>query len=348
VFEFLDVVEAVDGDSTTVVEIAELLWGLEQESALLFAVGTGQELVEDVEAALSLSLVNDSRLFEQVDLKTGSRDEARVVELKSDEFTETRRVVVLVGLGITEGFEHGVQFDQLVLEDWPTGDLLVTSSDVGDVLNDLLGVFGFTGSRLSSDEERLVLSVVEHGTVGGVRDGEDVWCDFVSSLAAVDVHHVVGVDGEKFVWVDYDAEKTRVGVDHIAFVSLSQVVEHGGFGQVRQFGAILDTIELWWIHEANLIFLDLYFVSLFGSDYTDTSGGAENFSWDEASLFVRCPSHLLVSIGGDREARVLWEFTVLVIIGEFLLTSHLDFFFQIISTLFFFLKVFFFFKKNNK
>jgi hypothetical protein len=60
VLELLNVVESVNGDSTTVVEVVELFWWLHQEGVLLFGSGTSQKLVEDVETALSLSLVDDS------------------------------------------------------------------------------------------------------------------------------------------------------------------------------------------------------------------------------------------------------------------------------------------------
>jgi len=148
VIELLGVVESVDAGATRVVQVGELLRGHDNEGVLLLGVGTSQELVEDVEVTLSLSLVNDSGLLEQVNLKAGSRNETRSVELKSDEFTETRRVVVLVRLGVTKGFEHGIELDQLVFE----GSLLssATTGDVGNVLNDLLGVFSLTSTRLST------------------------------------------------------------------------------------------------------------------------------------------------------------------------------------------------------
>ena len=218
------------------VQVGELFGWEADEGVLLLGVGSSEKLVEDVEVTLSLSLVNDSGLLEQVDLKAGSGNETRSVELESDEFTETRRVVVLVRLGITKGFEHRVKLNQLVFK----GSLLssATTGDVGDVLNDLLGVFSLTSTRLSAvfkkkkkkkvsllfvcsfkannnirNEERLVLAVVQHGTVGTIGDGEDVRRDLITSLTTVGVDHEVSVDGDLLVGVDDNTEKSGVGLE---------------------------------------------------------------------------------------------------------------------------------------
>jgi len=319
VLELLGIVESVDAGAATVVQVGELFWWEADKSVLLLSVGSGEDLVEDVEGSLALALVNDSGLLEQVDLETGSGDETRSVELESDEFTETRRVVVLVGLGVTESLEHGIEFHQLVLE----GSLLssATTSDVGDVLNDLLGVFSLTSTRLSSNEERLVLAVVQHGTVSTVGNGEDVRSDLAASLTTVQIDHEVSVDGEQLVRVDHDTEKSGVGIDDVTLVSLAEIVQDGGLTQVGQLTTILNTVELGWIHLVDLVLLELELLALLASDNSYSSRRAENLSGNEASFLVRDPGHLLVSEGGDREARVSGVLAVLVIVGLFSLSS---------------------------
>ena len=69
---------------------------------------------------------------------------------------ETRRVVVTGGLGITIGLQDWIGRDNLIFQTWFVWvfDLALllanAGSDEGKVLNDLFGVFGFTGTRLTT------------------------------------------------------------------------------------------------------------------------------------------------------------------------------------------------------
>jgi hypothetical protein len=178
-------------------------------------------------------------------LKTGTSNQTTRVELKTDEFTETRRVVVLVGFGVTEGFQQRVELEELLLERTSTS---CATSNVGNVLDDLLGVLSLSGTRLTSDEHGLILAVADHHSVSSVGDGEDVRGDFIPSLSAVIVNHGGCVNGNHLVRVDGNAEKSRVGVDQVSLVTLVEIVEDGGFVQVREISTIFDTIELGRIH----------------------------------------------------------------------------------------------------
>jgi len=91
-------------------------------------------------------------------------DLAITAELDLDELSEAGGVVVPDGLGVTEGLEEGVGLDDLLLEDTSAGLVRGTegsggTGDGGEVLDDLLGVLGLSGTRLSGDEEGLVLLV---------------------------------------------------------------------------------------------------------------------------------------------------------------------------------------------
>ena len=69
---------------------------------------------------------------------------------------ETRRVVVTGGLGITIGLQDWIGRDDLILQTWFVWIFNLallfadTSSNKSKVLDDLLGVFGFTGTRLTT------------------------------------------------------------------------------------------------------------------------------------------------------------------------------------------------------
>ena len=63
-------------------------------------------------------------------------------------------------------------------------------------LNDTLGVDSFSGSRLSSDKHRLVLSLSQHVIVSVVRNGENMRRHLRLSLSLVASDDVIIVHGE--------------------------------------------------------------------------------------------------------------------------------------------------------
>ena len=84
-----------------------------------------------------------------------------MVEVDPDELSKPGRVVIPDGFGIAIGFENWVGVDNPVLQIgfllfWRLAVLLLLplrSSKDGKVSDNLLGVFGFSGTRLSSDLE---------------------------------------------------------------------------------------------------------------------------------------------------------------------------------------------------
>merc|ERR1719150_3644979 len=65
-------------------------------------------VVESVVASLKRLLVCETRLLEQVDNHVSSRQFTRGVEMDTDEFTKTGRVVISDSLGITPGLQDRV------------------------------------------------------------------------------------------------------------------------------------------------------------------------------------------------------------------------------------------------
>jgi len=184
--------------------------------------------------------------------------------LNFDELSESRRVVVSDGLGVSEGFENRVGLKDLVLE---FSNTTGSSSDVSEVLNDLLGVLSLSGSGFSRNQDRLVDVVVEHRSISSIGDGEDVGGDLASSLALVELDDFRVVDRESLVGIDHDEEKSRICIDDVALVSLSKVVKNGGFAEVAELGAIGGSIELGRVEVISVGLLDRELLAFLSSNF---------------------------------------------------------------------------------
>ena len=215
--KFFTIIEVLDNDDTlgdgwVIVGVSR-----DEESLSHFRLLVGDDLVEDMVVSLTAELEGDSRFLKKIGLNITTRELARGAKVNSDEFTESRRVIVSGGLGVTEGFESRVSRDDLVFKSHVLGTLGVSavlgngstgSSDKGEVLDDLLGVDGLTSTRLTSDKHGLVFSVGQHLLVGSISDGVQVRGHFVSLSATVGVDTVHSVDGKHLVGVNSDTEKT--------------------------------------------------------------------------------------------------------------------------------------------
>jgi len=148
VLEFLGIIDTVDRVGGTLVQEVEIGGSGQFQTGLVLGLhGFGHELVEDVEVTLVGALEDHTRLLEQVDQGVGTSNLTTGVELQFNEFTETGRVVVLGGLGVTEGLKDGVELQQLLFQ----GSLSSrTTGNGSEVLNYLLGVFSLTSSRLTA------------------------------------------------------------------------------------------------------------------------------------------------------------------------------------------------------
>ena len=109
-------------------------------------------------------LVGHTGLLKQVGLDITTSHTAHVVEPHSDEFTKSGGVVVSHSLGVAVCLQHGVGLDDLVLKG---GLLLLTllhllgagaGADEGKIGDDLLGVLSLSSSRLTSNQDGLILT----------------------------------------------------------------------------------------------------------------------------------------------------------------------------------------------
>jgi len=239
--EFLLVVHVANLSTAGLVQELVVIGSLKVKLGANIGGETNQNLVEDVERTLSRTLANDTGTLKEVGDDGSSRDITSLIEGDLDKLTETRRVVVLHGLGVTESLEQRVSLEKLLLE---LTLLTTTTSNGSKILDNLLGVLSLTGTRLTSDEHGLVLAVSQHGTVGRIGHSENVRGNLITTLADVSADHLVSVDRDSLERVDGNQEKARVCVDDVSLVSQTQVVEHGGLREVRDGSTILNTIEL--------------------------------------------------------------------------------------------------------
>merc|ERR1712243_207116 len=174
------------------------------EETLLLEVwdSVRHDVVEGVVASLQWLLVSQTRLLEQVDNHVSSRQFSRGVEVDTDEFTETGRVVISDSLGITPGLQDWVSGNNLVLKGGLSLLPLSRRADGGKVGNDLLGVLSLSSTRLSSNEDGLVAASVHHTLVCSLSNGKDMGWNLIPSLANIHLHGSEGVDGESLVGID--------------------------------------------------------------------------------------------------------------------------------------------------
>jgi len=253
-----------------------------------------------VVVSFTFELVGDSRFFEKISLDITRGKFTGWAEVDSDKFTEPGRVIVPGGLSVTESFHSWIGSDNLVLK-----GLLVSFSgagggDHGEVLDDLFGVDGFTGTRLTCDQNRLIVSIDQHVLVGGIGDVVQMWWHFSLSLASVAIDHFLAVDWEHLVSIDGDAEKTGVRVDHEYGVSISEIEENGSLVQVGHIRQIFDFVHLRWIfhffHHFGFLHFDFFAIA----ESLDVSHAV--FNPFQQTLFVESvgfwhPNELLTLVG---------------------------------------------------
>ena len=130
-----------------------------------------------MEVSLLGVLVGETGLLEEIVLNISRGKFGVLTKVNTDEFTETGGVIVTDGFSVTIRFKDRVAHNNLILNGHFLSiafSLNVSSTDRGKVLDDFFRVFGFSCTRFTGDKDRLVLSVLDHVTVGIVGDSENV------------------------------------------------------------------------------------------------------------------------------------------------------------------------------
>merc|ERR1712214_69037 len=244
------------GDPPVVIDVI-------RQEALLLAVRdlVRHDVVEGMVAPLKSSLESQTRLLKQVDNHVSARQLATSIEPNTDELTKTRGVVIPHSLGITPGLKDRVSLDNLVLKTRLTFLLLSSSTNGGKVGNNLLGVLSFASTRLTSNENGLILAIVHHTLVRAFSNTKDVRGALSPPQTNVHLHGTLGVDGEPHVGVNGNTEETRVGVDKLILVPNHRVPQDTGISKVSQPSHILRAVKLGGIDLLNLVLLEYLDIS---------------------------------------------------------------------------------------
>ena len=201
-------------------------------------------MVENVVRSLNLLLLGDTRLFQKVGLNVTTAEFARRGEVNPNEFTKSRGVVIPRGFGITIGFQNRIGGNNLVLKGYfLSSRSFFRCSNSCQVGNDLLGVFSFSSTRLSSDQHGLILGIGQHVTVGSLSNSPQVRGNLVSPLSKVHLDNSSSVDGVPLVGVHHNTEETRVSVDELSLEANLQVVEDRGIVQESQVSHVFALLE---------------------------------------------------------------------------------------------------------
>merc|ERR1719422_2340231 len=244
-------------------------------------------------ASLKRLLVSQTRLLQQVDNHVSSRQLTRGIEVDTDEFTKTGRVVISDSLGITPSLKDRVGGNNLLLKGSLSLLPFARGADGGKVGDDLLGVLGLSGTRLTSNKDRLVDARVDHALVGSLSNSKDVGPAFISSLANIQLHGAEGVDGESLVWIDGDTEETRVGVDELIDISDNRVPQDTGITKIGEISHVFRAVIDWRIHLIQFSLLEHLHLSLDVDLGLATLNGVEGPLKISTSGLVRNPVGLL-------------------------------------------------------
>lgn len=131
------------------------------------------QLIEDVEVALSCGLGHDARLLQQIVEDVATDGSTLVVELNVHVLAKARGVVIAVRLGIAKGLQHGIALQQLILDALDGG---LVSGTGGNILQDLLGCLRLAGTTFTRDKHALAAILLDEGAECVVRHrkaGED-------------------------------------------------------------------------------------------------------------------------------------------------------------------------------
>merc|ERR1711881_58859 len=236
-----------------------------------------RKVIESMVASLKGLLVSQSGFLQEIDNHVSSRQFSSLIEVNTDELSKTGGVVIPDSLGITPGLKDRVSLHNLVLKGCFSLLPLARGADSGEVRDDLFGVLSLSSTRLSSNENGLVNTRVDHTLVSSLSNGKNVRPALITPLANIELHGTEGVDGETLVGVDGNTEETRVGVDKLVLVPDNRVPQNTGITKVGEVSHVLTAVKLGRVNLAHSVLLehlllttntDSHLVSILGLQHT--------------------------------------------------------------------------------
>lgn len=155
-------------------------------------------------------------------------------------FAESRRVVVSRRLCVSECLHDGVRCQDLLFRlTHPAATLIgaallllfttawpVRILDCSKVSHNVLGRDRLASSRLSRDDDGLVLFVSDHTSIGVFGNGKEMGLELTSTLARICLDDLRAVQIELEEGIDGDEHDTRVGVNESLRISIENGMEH--------------------------------------------------------------------------------------------------------------------------
>ncbi|OAL43734.1 hypothetical protein IQ07DRAFT_286506 [Pyrenochaeta sp. DS3sAY3a] len=137
-----------------VVEVLGILV-VQVEFLLHLLVRTAEQLIEDVVVPLVRIESHYPRLLQQIPINVCTSNLAGARKLNSNEFAESRGVVISHGLGVSKSLENWICSQDLLRQVGEVSTTRFRSGVIGvgnssEVLNDLLRILGFTSTRFST------------------------------------------------------------------------------------------------------------------------------------------------------------------------------------------------------
>merc|ERR1712168_369230 len=192
-------------------------------------------------------LVYNTRFFKQVNFNVTTRKLSTGTKVNTDKLTETRRVVVTNGFSITPSFKYRVGLDNLIFKICLVRIFARVGngvcSNVGEILDDFLGVLSLSSSRFSSDQNRLVFTVSQHVVVSVISNGKQVRRHFRTFFSTVHIDNHRTVNRQPFVGIDTNTEKTGVSINTHRLITGSKIVQDTSFVQESHVGHVRSLFE---------------------------------------------------------------------------------------------------------
>eukprot|EP00732_Lithocolla_globosa_P005439 Lithocolla_globosa_v1_NODE_5630_length_1208_cov_2.985256.p2 type:complete len:229 gc:universal NODE_5630_length_1208_cov_2.985256:1095-409(-) len=181
------VIFALEGGAATLVKIMKVCGALSYEQALffLFLRTSSHQVVKNMIVSFAFSLVDHTRLLQQILFHHNARQMAAVSVLELDELAEPTGVVIANGFSIAKRFKHSVGFENVARN---LGLFIFCCSQI---LADQLHALCFATATFTADDERRIKTTCDQRRVGFLCQRKNMWTDLRNGLSSINVRFFV-------------------------------------------------------------------------------------------------------------------------------------------------------------